>query len=128
MNPSIGAGISYPLYTAGENKRKQALAKIEFQNAEQKLMMITDEVTSVFETAFESYENNKKLLAIEQENNKIARENLNLSIKRLKLGEANSLEVHQAEEYLVQSNTKLVNIQYYMKIAELRLLQLISQL
>lgn len=79
-------------------------------------------------SAYESYENQAKLLNIERENNILARENLMISLERLRLGQTNSLEIHQAQEYLIQSNTRYINFQYNMKIAESKVRQLLAEI
>ncbi|MGE5356473.1 MAG: TolC family protein [Deltaproteobacteria bacterium] len=127
FGPGAGGRISYPLYTAGENKRKQTLAKLELENAKTNLDEAKMLIMNSIRSAYESYENQVELLKIEKSNNELARENLMISFERLRLGQTNSLEVHQAQEYLIQSNTRLINFQYFMKIAETKLKQLLSE-
>ena len=127
FGPGAGGRISYPLYTAGENKRKQTLAKLELENARTNLDETKMLIMNSIRSAFESYENQVELLKIEKSNNALARENLMISLERLRLGQTNSLEVHQAQEYLIQSNTRLINFQYFMKIAETKLRQLLAE-
>jgi len=68
------------------------------------------------------------MLAIEKENNQLTKENLEISIQRLKQGETTTLEVHQAQDDYMQSCTRLVNFKYNLKVAELKLRQLLSTL
>jgi len=74
------------------------------------------------------FENQQELLKIETENNQLAKENIQISIERLKHGQATSLEVHLAQEDYVQSNTRLINFRYSLKLAETKLKQLVSGL
>jgi outer membrane protein TolC len=68
------------------------------------------------------------LLEIEKENNQYATEYLQISFNRMKFGQTNSLEVHQAQENYVQSCTRLINFRYNLKIAETKLKQFISKM
>ena len=128
FGPQAGGSITYPLYTAGENKRKQSVAKLELINVRTELSESKMLLKSALFSAYENYKNQEKLLKIEKENNDLARENLKISLERLRLGQTNSIEVHQAQEYLMQSNTRFINFQFNMKIAETKLRQLISLL
>ena len=68
------------------------------------------------------------MLKIEKENNELTKENIKISIERLRLGQTTSLEVRLAQEDYVQSCTRLINFQYNLKIAETKLKQLVSAL
>ena len=75
-----------------------------------------------------NYENQQRLLQIEVTNNEFTKEMLEISMQRMKLGQTNTLEVHQAQENYVQSCTRLINIKFNMKIAEIKLKQLLAEL
>lgn len=126
--PGIGGTLIVPLYTGGETKRKIAASKIEVLNAESNLQQTRLELNSTLQNALQDFENQQKLLVIENENNALTKENLETSLQRLRYGQATSLEVHQAQEYFVQSSTRLINFQFQLKIAETKLKQLIAEL
>jgi outer membrane protein len=58
----------------------------------------------------------------------MAKENLEISMQRLRLGQTTSLELHQAQESYVGAQTRLVNFEYNLKVAETKLKQLLSEL
>lgn len=128
LGPVAGIKITYPLYSAGENKRKLEITKVELTISETELEKAKMLLNSELQLHLFSYNNQLKQLKIEEENNNLARENLNISIERLRLGQTNSLEVHQSQEYLMQSNTRLINIKYFIKLAEIKMRQLIGDL
>lgn len=128
FGPQAGATISIPLYTAGETKRKVSSAKLELKSAEYDLENIKLEVNTELQNTLTDFENQQRLLLIEKENKDLAKENLSISLDRLRLGQTNSLEVHQAEESYVQSCTRFINFQYNLKIAETKLKQLVAGL
>lgn len=128
FGPQVGATLNVPLYTAGENKRRIATSKIDIQNLQNSMEQTKLELNSTLQNALEMYDNQLKLLQIETENNTLAKENMETSLQRLRYGQAGSLEVHQAQEYFVQSSTRLINFQYNLKIAETKLKQLVSEL
>ncbi|MBN1340243.1 MAG: TolC family protein [Bacteroidales bacterium] len=128
FGPLLGGNISIPLYGSGENRRKIAVAKLELETAEYGLLDIKIKMNLDLQNAFTDFENQQRLLQIEKENNELARENLEISLQRLKLGQTTSLEVRQAEESFVQSCTRLINFRYNLKMAETKLKQLVAGL
>ena len=126
FGPQIGGNITIPLYSAGENKRKVTTAKLDLQSAEYNLQNVSLQAHTDLDNAFSDFENQKQLLKIEEENNQLTKENLEISLQRLRLGQTTSLEVHQAQEFYIQSFTRLTNIRYNLKIAESKLKQLIA--
>jgi len=126
--PGIGGSLSIPLYSAGENKRIISAAKIRQNSAEYELQNISLVVNTALLNVLTDFENQQRLLVIEKENNELTRENLAISLQRLRLGQTTSLEVHQAQDDFVRSNTRLINFQYNLKMAETRLKQLMASL
>jgi len=128
VGPGIGGTLSIPLYTAGENKRKIAEAKLQLQSASYDLENVKLQVMTDLENTLTEFENQQRMLEIESENSALTKENFEISIDRLRLGQTNSLEVHQAQEDYIQSATRFINFQFNLKMAETKLKQLISTL
>lgn len=126
--PQVGGTVVIPIYSAGENKRKVSTAKLQVQSAEYDLQNIKLQVNSILENTLTEFENQQSLLKIEKENNELTKENIQISLDRLRLGQTTSLEVHLAQEEYVQSCTRLINFKYNLKIAETKLKQLVSSL
>ena len=128
FGPQIGGTLSVPLFTGGENKRKINLAKLDIESAKYTLEDSKRQIEADLLNALNEFDRQKELLQIEQENNLLTKENLDISLERLRLGQTTSLEVHQAQESYVQSSTRLTNFQYSLKIAEAKLKQLMAEL
>ena len=126
--PQVGGSVTIPIFSAGENKRKIAVAKIMAQSADYDLQNIKLQVNTLLDNTITDFENQQRLLQIETENNELALENIKISLERLRLGQTTSLEVHIAQEDFVQSNTRLINFRYNLKLAETKLKQLVSGL
>ena len=84
------------------------------------------QINSEFEIALSEYENQQLILKIEKENYNLAKENLEISMQRLAQRQTTSLEVHQAQEFYVQSFTRLTNFEYNLKLSESKMKQLIA--
>jgi outer membrane protein len=126
--PELSGRLSIPIYQAGEANRQKKLADLSRQSADADLERVRLEVNSDLQNMLEEFSNQKVLMEIEQDNCLLAKELLEISLERLRLGQTTSLEVHQAQENYVQSNTRLINYKFALKLAETRLKQLVSAL
>lgn len=128
LGPQVSGTVSVPLYNAGETKRQTTLARIETESARYAMESMKQDLNVAMENTLTDFQNQQTLLNLESENNALARENMEISVERLRLGQTTSLEVHQASEYYVQSSTRLTNFRYNLKLAEIRLKQLAGEL
>ena len=124
--PQIGGTLSIPLFSAGENKRKTNVAKMDIQSFRYNLDNVKLQINTDLENALTDFDNQQQLLKIEQTNYALAKENLEISLQRLSHGQTTSLEVHQAQESYSQSFTRLINFEYNLKLSESRLKQLVA--
>jgi outer membrane protein TolC len=125
--PQIAGILKIPIYNSGETKRNIAVSKLEVESIELDLKNVKLQMLTNLQNTLKDFENQRKLLEIETENKALAKENFEISLERLRLGQTNSLEVHLAQEQYVLSCTRLVNFQYNLKIAETKLKQLVAE-
>jgi outer membrane protein len=128
IGPQVGGTLTIPIYNAGETKRKEKIAQIQAESAQYDLQSIKLQITTELQNTLTEFENQQKLLKIETENNELAKENIQISMERLKHGQTTSLEVHQAQDFYVQSCTRLINFRFNLKIVETKLKQMVSEL
>lgn len=128
LGPEFQGTISIPLYQAGRISRQVSTQKLEVETMKYNLENVKQKVSTDLSNAINEYDYQQSMLAIEKENNQLTKENLEISIQRLKQGETTTLEVHQAQDDYMQSCTRLVNFKYNLKVAELKLRQLLSTL
>jgi outer membrane protein len=126
--PSIGASLSLPLYQAGAISRQIASAENLIESTKYYLADTKNQSVMQAQSALESYNSQRQLLVLETENDALAKENLDISMQRLRLGQSISLEFKQAQESYEQSRTRLINIRYNLKMAETKLKQLLAEL
>jgi outer membrane protein TolC len=126
--PQIGGTISIPIYQSGNAIRQIKTAKIQLQSAEYDLESARLQVNEQLQNALTQFENQQQLLIIEKDNAILAKENLEITIQRLRYGQTTSLEVTLAEGSFVESLTRLINFEYNLKVAETKLKQLLARL
>jgi outer membrane protein len=128
IGPQVSGTLSVPLFHAGENKRLQKVAELNLRIAEINLEQLKIQMNTELQNALNDFDNQNALINIEEENNKLAVEYLEISIQRLKFGQTTSLEVHLAQEQFMNSNARLINYRYGLKLAETKLRQLVAGL
>jgi outer membrane protein TolC len=126
--PTVGGSVTIPIYQAGTVNRQIKTAKIQLQSSNYDLENTKLQVYEQLQNAITQFENQQQLLNIEKDNALLAKENLEITIQRLRLGQTTSLEVTQAESNFVESLTRLVNFEYNLKVAETKLKQLLGRL
>ena len=126
--PQIGATFLLPIYQAGAISRQIETAKLQLQSFRYDLESVKQQVNSEVQNALDEFKNQGRLLFIEKDNTALAKENLDISMQRLRYGQSTSLELRQAEESYEDARTRLINIEYNLKIAETKLKQLMAQL
>src|ERR1035437_697494 len=128
IGPSVGGTVSIPIYQGGNAIRQIKVAKIQLQSDQYNLENVRLKVNQQLQNALTQFENQLNLLKIEKDNAILAKENLEISIQRLRYGETTSLEVSLAEGSFVDSLTRLISFEYNLKVAETKLKQLLARL
>lgn len=118
---TVGASLVVPLYTGGNVKRQVETAKVAAQQA----LIDVDNQRSMIETSLEnqyaSYAVQQRILGMEDQNVRDARENLSVSTERFRVGTTNGLEPQTAQNSLEQALARRNLVLYNLKIAELQL-------
>lgn len=128
FGPQVGATFSIPIYQSGNAARQIKTSKIQLQTAQYDLEIAKLQVNSALQNSLTTYDNQLQLLEIERSNAELAKENLSITMERLRLGQTTSVELHQAQESYVNSFTRLIDFEYFLKVSETKLKQLLSEL
>ena len=128
INFNAGYGLFQSNYQSGNAFRQIKTAKIQLQSAEYNLESMRLQINQQLQNAFTQFDNQLSLLRIEKDNAVLAKENLEITIQRLRYGQTTSLEVSLAEGSFVDSLTRLINFEFNLKVAETKLKQLLSRL
>ena len=126
--PQAGGSLTIPLYQGGNVKRQVAIAKIQLRSVEYSLERVKLQASIQLQNALTDFDNQQQLYELEKESATLSKENLDIAMARLRLGQTNSLEVRQAEVSYQNSLSKLSTIQYTLKTAETKLKQLLAEL
>lgn len=125
---TAGVSLVLPLYTGGNIKRQIDVARVAAEQAATRLdaQRLSSETALDNQLAF--FQTQQQLLTLEADNVKNARESLNVSTERFRLGQTNALEVQSAQNTLEQALLRQNVVLYNLKTAELELRLLAGEL
>jgi outer membrane protein TolC len=75
-------------------------------------------------TLFTSYQTNNEWVKIEAKNVEIAKQNLDITLAKFKIGTITTIEFRTAQQNFVEANLRFATAQYQTKIAEINLKEL----
>ncbi len=125
---TVGAGLVLPLYTGGNIKRQVETAQLSAQQSALRLDNQRLFVESELDNQLATYQSQQQILSLEEENVRIARENLNVSTERFRVGTTNGLEPQIAQNSLEQALSRRDLVLYNLKVAEIQLRLLAGEL
>jgi len=125
---NYGLVLGMDLYDGFERRREKLNAKAAIETQKYQYREIEQEVKADLITIYYAYENNLKLMKLEEQNLGVARENLGIALERYKLGNLSGLELREVQKSLLDAEERLISIQYLTKLAEISLLHISGQI
>lgn len=125
---TVGAGLVLPLYTGGNLRRQEEVAKLQARQALVQMEAGRLDVAGALDDQLAFFQTQRQLLVLEEENVRTARENLLVSTERFRLGQTNSLETQTAQNSLEQALLRRNLALYNLKVGEIQLRLLAGEL
>jgi adhesin transport system outer membrane protein len=125
---NYGLTLGMDLYDGSKRRREKLNAKIAIENQKYQYLEIEQEVKADLVTIYYAYENNLKLIKLEEQNLEVARENLGIALERYKLGDLSGLDLREVQKSLLDAEERLITVQYQTKLAEISLLLISGQI
>lgn len=122
LNYGITLGMN--IFDGFNQRREKSNARLTIENRNIQYKEVEQEVKADLLTIYYAYENNLRLLQLEEQNLEVARENLEIALERYKLGSLAGLELREVQKSLLDAEERLISVQYFTKIAEISLLQI----
>lgn len=122
MNYNLTLGLD--IFDGYNRRREKANAQIEIENRIFGFQEVEQEVKADLITIFYAYENNLRLLKLEEQNLEFASENLGIALERYKLGNLSGLELREVQKSLLDAEERLISVKFQTKLAEISLLHI----
>jgi outer membrane protein len=123
---NTGLSLSWNLYDGGNTRRQVANAKIAQQSAKEQMDQIRQEIAHNLTTAYQAREQWLRLVRLEMENVKLAREALDLAQTRFKIESGEILPVREAQKTFEDAQQRLINAHASLKMEEIRIAALVG--
>ncbi|AKQ46140.1 transporter [Rufibacter radiotolerans] len=131
---STGNGLTYgvtaavPIFTGFNQRRNEQNANIQINSAEIQFQQVNQNLQAQLAAAFQTYRTNLTLVRLEENNQRIARQNLDITMEKYRLGSITTMEVRDAQLNFVNSTVRYSNALYQAKIAEVSLREISGNL
>lgn len=121
---NYGGNISFNLFSGFSLNRRIQNARVQQKIQGYAVDQFEIQLKSDLYRAFNTYQNNRELLEIEQRNYAVAKESSEIALERFRLGIASYLEFRDAQVNLLTAENRLITSIYNIKEQEIELLRL----
>ena len=134
VTQSQGRGLVYgfsaavPIFNGFYQSRNEKIAKIQVSTADILLQQQKTALDSQLSTAFQSYQTNLELSSVEEKNVAIAKENLDITLAKFKIGTITPIEYRTAQLNYINALVRYSNAQFQTKLYEIILKSLSGSL
>ena len=131
---STGRGLNYGLsasiniFNGYLQKRNEKNASLQIENSKLQYGKITQNISSQLASLYQTYRTNLELVRLEQENLGVAKQNMDITLEKFRIGSVASLEFREAQRNYIDANARFTSSQFDAKLAEIALLQLSGKL
>lgn len=121
---NYGLTASVPILNNFNTKRLIRQAQLDIQYQQLTYENQRSQVNLSVLNAFQEYEQQKKALALEEENILLAKENVSIALEVYRLGASTIIQLREAQISLADAYNRLIAARYNTKLAETELLRL----
>jgi len=123
-----GFSASVPIFNGFYQSRNEKIAKIQVSTADIQLQQQKTALDSQLSTAYQSYQTNLELSSVEEKNVAIAKENLDITLAKFKIGTITPIEYRTAQLNYINALVRYSNAQFQTKLYEISLKSLAGSL
>ncbi|NDP26212.1 MAG: TolC family protein [Flavobacterium sp.] len=125
---NYGLKASINLFDGSAQNRNEKIAKIEIDNAKLAIDLQNQKLNSQLASYYQTYLTNLELINLENENETIAKQNLDITMDKFRIGTITTLEFRTAQLNYVNAKVNYSNAQFQAKRTEILLKELAGNL
>ena len=125
---NYGFSASLNIFDDYSQNRNEKIAKIQIENSKITIEQQNMALNSQLATSYQTYLTNLELIALEENNQAIAKQNLNITLDKFRIGTITTLEFRTAQLNYVNATVRYSNAQFQGKLSEIALRELAGNL
>ena len=125
---NYGFGASLNLFDGFNQNRNEKIGKLELENAEVAIKVQEQNLLSMLGTTYQTYLTNISLIELEGNNEAIAKENLDITVEKYRIGTIPTIEFRTAQLNYINAKVRFSNAKFQAKLSEIILKQLAGNL
>ncbi|MGZ9736294.1 TolC family protein [Flavobacterium sp. GNP002] len=125
---NYGFSASLNIFDGFSQNRNEKIAKIQIENSKLNIDQQNLALNSQLATSYQTYLTNLELIALEEKNESIAKQNLNITLEKFRIGTITTLEFRTAQLNYVNAKVRYSNAQFQGKLSEIALRELAGNL
>ena len=125
---TYGVTASINIFDGFNQRRNERIAKLRIDNAELQINQTNLQIESEISQAYNLYKTNLELVNIEGKNEQIARQNLNITLEKYKIGTLSAVEFRDAQENFINAVSRFNAAKTQAKLSETLLMELIGKI
>lgn len=134
VTQSSAKGLNYGftatlnLFDGFNQRRNEKIAKLQIDNANIAVEQQNQALQTTLMTSYQTYLTNLELMKLEQKNEVIAKQNLDITLEKYRIGTITTLEVRTAQLNYLNAKVRNSNAQFQAKLSEIALKELAGNL
>ena len=125
---NYGFGATLNLFDGFNQNRNEKIGRITIENAEVAIEEQKQELMSLVDTTYQTYLTNISLIELEAKNEEIAKENLDITVEKYRIGTIPTIEFRTAQLNYINAKVRHSNAKFQAKLSEIILKQLAGNL
>ena len=134
VTQSSGKGLNYGftatlnLFDGFNQRRNERVAKLQVENATIAIAQQNQLLQTTLTTSYQTYLTNLELMQLEQKNEAIAKQNLDITLEKYRIGTIPTIEFRTAQLNYLNAKVRNSNAQFQAKLSEIALKELAGNL
>ena len=125
---NYGFSATLNLFDGFAQNRNEKIAKIQLENSTLAIEQQTQALATTLTTSYQTYLTNLELSKLEEKNEAIAKQNLDITLEKFRIGTIATLEFRTAQLNYINAKVRNSNAQFQAKLSEIALKELAGNL
>ena len=125
---NLGLTASWTIFNGLNTNNQIKNARLQIENADYEYKSTKLQVEHALLVSYKKYQDDQKILALEEENTVLVKEAVTIALERFRIGASNSLELKEIQKSYDDALTRLTEARYNAKVSETQLMRLNGKL